>query len=157
FAARGVNGREDEQKHAEQQKQCDTADIDDAPGHERQETSNPLEKRKITVFAVRFFNDFAVILKCSQPRPCSHLRVKDAVCPLLTPQELAAAGQALYGAGWRAALAHAFQVTETVVAMVESGRAPAPLDWRARLVALAHDTALRALAAANDLLWREGD
>lgn len=72
----------------------------------------------------------------------------------LTPQELSATGQALYGPGWRAALAHAFGVTEAEIAAVESGRAPAPDEWRAQLIGLAQELALRALEVANNLLWR---
>jgi len=83
--------------------------------------------------------------------------MRDGTYPRLTPQELAAAGQALYGAGWRNALAHALEVTETDIIMVETGRAPAPEGWRAEVVALAQDMALRALDAASTLLWREAD
>jgi hypothetical protein len=75
--------------------------------------------------------------------------------PALTPQELAAAGEALYGAGWRAQLADAFGVPELDIVRVERGQAAAPRDWRARLVMLAQDAALRALDAASTLLWRE--
>src|SRR5262245_46191114 len=75
----------------------------------------------------------------------------------LTPQELAAAGQALFGAGWRSAFAHALGVTETEIVMVETGCTPAPESWRAKVVALAQDMALRALDAASNLLWREVD
>lgn len=73
----------------------------------------------------------------------------------LSPQELARTGQALYGPGWRAALAHAFAVTEAEIVAVESGREIAPEEWRAQLIGLAQDMALRALQAANDLLWRD--
>lgn len=75
--------------------------------------------------------------------------------PPLTPQELAVTGQALFGAGWRTELARTFGISETQIVMVESGRAQAPGEWRAKLVQLAQDTALRALEAANNLMWRE--
>lgn len=75
--------------------------------------------------------------------------------PSLTPQELARAGQALYGAAWRAQLARAFGVEEADIIMVASGGAAAPSEWRAKLVALAQDMALRALEAASNLMWRE--
>jgi hypothetical protein len=75
----------------------------------------------------------------------------------MTPQQLAAVGQALYGPCWRRAMAKALGTSEKEVQLVESGRAPAPEAWRAQLVALAQDMALRALEAANNLLWREAD
>jgi len=74
---------------------------------------------------------------------------------LLAPHELTATGQALYGPGWRAALAQAFGVTEADIVAVESGRVAAPDGWRALLIALAQDMALRSLEAANNLLWRD--
>lgn len=74
---------------------------------------------------------------------------------LLTPRELAKTGQSLFGAGWRAAFAQAFAVEEADIVAVESGRMPAPEEWRPQLIALAQDMALRALEAANELLWRE--
>jgi hypothetical protein len=81
----------------------------------------------------------------------------DGDFPRLTPRELAAAGHALYGAGWRNALAHALNSTESEIVMVETGCMPAPENWRALVVALAQDMALRALDAASNLLWREAD
>jgi hypothetical protein len=81
----------------------------------------------------------------------------DGEYPRLTAQELAAAGQALYGSGWRVALAHALGVSRTDIVKVESGREVAPEGWRAKVVALAQDMALRALDAASTLLWRDGD
>jgi hypothetical protein len=81
--------------------------------------------------------------------------VIDTVYPLLSPYELAKTGQALFGPGWRAALAHGFGVNETAIVSVESGNAQAPAEWRAQLIALAQDMALRALEAANTLLWRD--
>jgi hypothetical protein len=48
-----------------------------------------------------------------------------------------------------------FAVTEAEIVAVESGRATAPHCWRDQLIAVAQDTALRALEAANNLLWRE--
>ena len=77
------------------------------------------------------------------------------VYPLLTPQELAKTGQAVFGPCWRAALAHAFGVNEAAIVLVESGSAEAPAEWRPQLIALAQDMALRSLEAANNLLWRD--
>lgn len=74
--------------------------------------------------------------------------------PLL-PHELAMTGQALYGPGWRTLLAQAFGVTEAEIVAVEGGQAAAPEAWRAQLIGVAQDIALRALEAANNLLWRE--
>lgn len=73
----------------------------------------------------------------------------------LSPSELARTGQALYGTSWRSALAHAFAVTEAEIVAVESGQMSAPEDWRPQLIGLAQDMALRALEAANHLLWRD--
>lgn len=81
--------------------------------------------------------------------------MQDAVYPALTPRELAEAGQALYGPEWREELARAFAVSRAEVVRVEKGRAAAPRHWRATLVALAQDVALRALQAASALLWCE--
>lgn len=78
----------------------------------------------------------------------------EADYPHLTPQELQAVGQALYGAAWRAELAHALGVAEVDVVMIEAGRMAAPAAWRGKLVALAQDMALRALDVASTLLWR---
>lgn len=94
------------------------------------------------------------MLKAPKPRLCFDRCVFDADYSPLTPQELAATGQALYGPGWRAALAHAFAVTEAEIVAVESGQAPAPEEWRVQLIGLAQELALRALEAANNLLWR---
>lgn len=94
-------------------------------------------------------------LKAFQPYTWSNVHVQDTKLPLLTPQELGATGRALFGAGWRAELACTFSVAEEEIVRVESGRAPAPREWRAQLIALAQDVALRALEAANNLLWRE--
>lgn len=74
--------------------------------------------------------------------------------PLLTPQELAAAGQALFGDDWYGAMARALGATEAEVERVADGRIEAPDAWRPRLVALAQDMALRALETASTLLWR---
>lgn len=73
----------------------------------------------------------------------------------LGPRELAKTGQALFGPTWRTSLALAFAVTEAEIVAVESGKATAPAAWRGLLIALAQDTALRALEAANDLLARD--
>lgn len=99
--------------------------------------------------------EIAVSLSGFQPRLWSHACVRDAVYPLLTSRELTKTGQALFGPGWRAALAKAFAVTEAEIVAVESGRAAAPETWRAQLIALAQATALRAMETANDLLWRD--
>lgn len=98
---------------------------------------------------------FAGFLNASQPRLWSAHGVQDAVYPALTPQELAEAGQALYGPAWREELARTFGVSRAEVVRVEKGRTAAPGHWRATLVALAQDTALRALQAASMLLWCE--
>lgn len=79
----------------------------------------------------------------------------DTAYSVLSPHELAKTGLALYGPGWRTALAHAFGVSEAEIVAVESGKADAPEDWRALLIGLAQDMALRALEAANSLLWRD--
>jgi len=73
----------------------------------------------------------------------------------LTPQELTIAGEALYGPGWRRELARAFGASEVYLHSVESGCSPAPTHWRAVLVGLAQDMALRALETASNLLSRE--
>lgn len=73
----------------------------------------------------------------------------------LSSHELVKTGQALYGPGWRTSLAQAFGVSEAEIVAVESGNAAAPTDWRELLIGLAQDMALRALEAANNLLWRE--
>ena len=73
--------------------------------------------------------------------------------PVLTAKELAAAGQALYGANWRMELARVFGLEdEALLRAVEAGRMEAPPDWRAHLIALAQDQAVRAMAVANALL-----
>jgi len=77
--------------------------------------------------------------------------------PALTPLQLAEAGEALFGRGWRAALAHAFGVTETDIVTVEAGQVAAPAEWRAKLVAVAQDIALRAMDTAGSLLWFEDE
>ena len=81
--------------------------------------------------------------------------MRDTDYPALSAQELAASGHALYGAGWRATLAQALSVKESEIVAVESGQAPAPAEWRAQLISLAQELALRALEAANNLLWQE--
>lgn len=83
--------------------------------------------------------------------------MRDAIYPSLAPDELAAAGQALFGAGWRGELARALHVSEAEILRVESGRVAAPENWRPELVALAQDMALRALETASNLLWRLND
>lgn len=75
------------------------------------------------------------------------------VLPPLTSAELAEAGQALFGAHWRMELARAFGLEEDgLVRAVEDGKVAAPADWRARLVMLAQEAALRALDTASSLL-----
>jgi hypothetical protein len=76
--------------------------------------------------------------------------------PALTSQELAAAGEALYGANWRAELSRALGLSDqALLRAVEEGRIRAPSEWRARLIALAQDAALRAMEVASTLIWRE--
>jgi hypothetical protein len=87
--------------------------------------------------------------------PCFPTRVRNADYPLLTSQELTTTGQALFGPGWRAALAHAFEVSQAEIVAVESGKKAAPEQWRGQLIALAQDMALRSLEAANNLIWRD--
>lgn len=72
--------------------------------------------------------------------------------PLLSPDELASAGQALFGAGWRSQLAQALGVTESEVTMAALGVSRPPPEWRAKLIALAQDNALRAMETAGNLL-----
>ncbi|MBL8547748.1 MAG: hypothetical protein JNL81_14870 [Hyphomonadaceae bacterium] len=83
------------------------------------------------------------------------LAMHDANYPRLSSYELTKAGQALFGAGWRGVLAKAFEVTESEIVAVESGRVVAPETWRAQLIALAQATALRAMETANTLLSRD--
>ena len=74
--------------------------------------------------------------------------------PVLTAAELAEAGEGLFGADWRAAMAHAFGLRDdALIRAVESGRQEAPAEWRAHLIALAQDVALRAMETASALLW----
>lgn len=76
----------------------------------------------------------------------------------MTAQELAAAGRALYGSNWRAELAHALgYADEALIVAVEAGKNPAPPEWRAKLIALAQDAALRAMDVASALIWREAE
>jgi hypothetical protein len=77
--------------------------------------------------------------------------------PTLTPQELAAAGRSLFGESWRAELARAFDLSEADILAVESGAEAAPPQWRAKLVALAQDIAVRALETASSLMWRTSE
>lgn len=76
--------------------------------------------------------------------------------PRLTAEELAQTGEALFGAHWREELARGFGLTDDrAIRAVEAGRMEAPLEWRARLIAIAQDVALRAMDLAATLLWRE--
>lgn len=97
------------------------------------------------------------MLKAFEPCSRLHAHVRDAIYPSLAPDELAAAGHALFGAGWRRELARALRVSEAEIIRVERGRTAAPEAWRAELIALAQDMALRALKTASDLLWRLND
>lgn len=74
----------------------------------------------------------------------------------LTASELVTAGRALYGADWRGDLTRALELTDDkLIRAVEAGMVEAPSSWRARLIALAQDAALRAMQAASALLWRD--
>jgi len=75
--------------------------------------------------------------------------------PDLAPHDLAAAGQALFGAGWRAETARALGVSEREIARAELGLMTPPAEWRAKLIGLAQDQALRALETASNLLCPE--
>lgn len=91
----------------------------------------------------------------SQPDPCSHLNVGSDF-PSLTPEELATAGQTLFGPTWRGELARLFGVSEGEVTRAELGMQIPPHEWRAKLIGVAQDAALRALEIASNLLWVEG-
>lgn len=82
----------------------------------------------------------------------NHAYMREMALPPITPQELAAAGMALYGHDWRTALLPILNATETELAMVECGHTSAPHAWRAILVQVAQEVAYRALEAANTLL-----
>jgi hypothetical protein len=75
--------------------------------------------------------------------------------PSLTPLELAAAGQALFGVHWRGEVARRLGVTEAEVRLIERGTMPVPPSWRARLIGLAQDVSLRAMQIAAELMWDE--
>lgn len=75
--------------------------------------------------------------------------------PSLSSDELASAGEALFGARWRAELAAALGVSEGEVTRVEMGICEPPQEWRARLIALAQNYALRALETASNLICVE--
>src|SRR3990167_9249496 len=84
----------------------------------------PLEKRS-------GFKDFPT-------KPCRNLAyMRDLALPPISPLELAAAGEALYGRDWRIALCDVLNVTTTELAMVECGQLPAPTTWRGVLVNVA--------------------
>lgn len=78
--------------------------------------------------------------------------MRELVLPPITPQELAATGEALFGRVWRQTLPSILNATETELAMVEAGKMPAPPAWRGVLVSLAQEAAYRALEAASTLL-----
>lgn len=74
----------------------------------------------------------------------------------LSARELVATGRALYGADWRGELAAALELSDDkLIRAVEAGQVEAPASWRARMIALAQDAALRAMQAASTLLWRD--
>lgn len=75
--------------------------------------------------------------------------------PSLTPLELAAAGQALFGVHWRGEMARRLGVTEAEIRLIEKGMVAVPPEWRARLIALAQDVSLRAMQIAAELMWDE--
>ena len=77
--------------------------------------------------------------------------------PALSAAELTEAGQALFGPHWRQEMALALGLDDdALIGEVESGRLPAPPEWRAQLVAIAQDCALRAMEVASTLLWQDG-
>lgn len=82
-------------------------------------------------------------------------RYMSADHPSLTPLELAAAGQALFGAHWRGELARRLGVTEAEVRLIERGMMAVPPSWRSRLIGLAQDVSLRAMQIAAELMWDE--
>lgn len=74
--------------------------------------------------------------------------------PILTAAELIAAGEALYGPNWRAELVRTLGLRDDrVIRAVEAGRMEAPADWRASLIEIAQETAVRAMDTAGALLW----
>jgi hypothetical protein len=78
-------------------------------------------------------------------------------CHPLSGRELAGAGRALFGVRWREELAAVLGCAESFVADVEKGVVQAPATWRGLIIALAQDTALRALETASNLLLSEAD
>ncbi len=82
--------------------------------------------------------------------------MRKTLFPVLTADELAHAGEALFGAQWRAPMAHVLGLAdEAQIRAVEAGAMAAPPEWRARLIATAQDAAVRAMDVAAALLWRE--
>ncbi len=75
----------------------------------------------------------------------------------LSGRELASAGRALFGVRWREELASVLGCSERFVADVEKGLVTAPGRWRAQVIGLAQDAALRALETASNLLISEAD
>jgi hypothetical protein len=75
--------------------------------------------------------------------------------PSLTPLELVAAGQALFGLHWRGEMARRLGVTEAEIRLIEKGVMAVPPAWRARLIGLAQDVSLRAMQIAAELMWDE--
>lgn len=78
--------------------------------------------------------------------------MREIALPPITPQELAATGEALFGRDWRGALMNILNASETEFAMVECGKTQAPHAWRGVLVSVAQEAAYRALEAASTLL-----
>lgn len=84
---------------------------------------------------------------------CFPSQVRTTSFPALTGEELAQTGRALFGGNWRAEMARALDLADdALIRAVEAGRATAPAEWRARLIAVAQDVALRAMATAGALL-----
>lgn len=97
-------------------------------------------------------------LKCFLTIVCKAARVRKTTFPALSADELAQAGEALFGADWRMPMARALGLPDdAAIRAVEAGRMEAPAEWRARLIATAQDTAVRAMDIAGVLLWRESE
>jgi len=75
----------------------------------------------------------------------------------LSGRELASAGRALFGGRWREEIASVLGCSEAFVADVEKGHVKAPAVWRALVIGIAQDAALRALETASNLLMGEAD
>jgi hypothetical protein len=75
----------------------------------------------------------------------------------LNGRELASAGRALFGVRWREELASVLGCSERFIADIEKGQAIAPSAWRAQVIGLAQDVAVRAMETASNLLMGEAD